>query len=94
MQILVGMVIGFIYKLKHGEIASALCEEAAWWVIIGCGVALGITGKKTFLWVLLAVLIISQGYGKKASDGKLLASVVRYTITLPAILGIFSPMFA
>lgn len=45
-QILVGMVIGFIYKLKHGEIASALCEEAAWWVIIGCGVALGITGKR------------------------------------------------
>ena len=70
-QILVGMVIGFIYKLKHGEIASALCEEAAWWVIIGCGVALGITGKKTFLWVLLAVLIISQGYGKKGIGGKL-----------------------
>ena len=70
-QILVGMVIGFIYKLKHGEIASALCEEAAWWVIIGCGVALGITGKKTFLWVLLAVLIISQGYGKKGIGGKI-----------------------
>ena len=70
-QILVGMVIGFIYKLKHGEIASALCEEAAWWVIIGCGVALGITGKKTFLWVLLAVLIISQGYGKKGFGGKI-----------------------
>lgn len=70
-QILVGMVIGFIYKLKHGEIASALCEEAAWWVIIGCGVALGVTGNKVFLWVLLAVLVISQSYGKKGIGGKI-----------------------
>ena len=70
-QILVGMVIGFIYKLKHGEIAEALCEEAAWWVIIGCGVALGVTGNKVFLWVLLAVLVISQSYGKKGIGGKI-----------------------
>lgn len=70
-QILVGMVIGFIYKLRHGEIAEALCEEAAWWVIIGCGVALGITGNKVFLWVLLAVLVISQSYGKKGIGGKI-----------------------
>ena len=70
-QILVGMVIGFIYKLKHGEIAEALCEEAAWWVIIGCGVALGVTGNKVFLWVLLAVLVISQSYGKKGVGGKI-----------------------
>ncbi len=70
-QILVGMVIGFIYKLRHGEIAEALCEEAAWWVIIGCGVALGITGNKAFLWVLLAVLVISQSYGKKGIGGKI-----------------------
>lgn len=70
-QILVGMVIGFIYKLRHGEIAEALCEEAAWWVIIGCGVALGVTGNKVFLWVLLAVLVISQSYGKKGIGGKI-----------------------
>ncbi len=70
-QILVGMVIGFIYKLRHGEIAEALCEEEAWWVIIGCGVALGVTGNKVFLWVLLAVLVISQSYGKKGIGGKI-----------------------
>lgn len=70
-QILVGMVIGFTYKLRHGEIAEALCEEAAWWVIIGCGVALGVTGNKVFLWVLLAVLVISQSYGKKGFGGKI-----------------------
>ena len=70
-QILVGMVIGFTYKLKHGEVAEALCEEAAWWVIIGCGVALGVTGNKVFLWVLLAVLVISQSYGKKGIGGKI-----------------------
>lgn len=70
-QILVGMVIGFTYKLRHGEIAEALCEEAAWWVIIGCGVALGVTGNKAFLWVLLAVLVISQSYGKKGIGGKI-----------------------
>ena len=70
-QILVGMVIGFIYKLRHGEIAEALCEEAAWWGIIGCGVALGVTGTKVFLWVLLAVLVISQSYGKKGIGGKI-----------------------
>ena len=70
-QILVGMVIGFAYKLKHGEIAEALCEEAAWWIIIGCGVALGVTGNKVFLWVLLAVLVISQSYGKKGIGGKI-----------------------
>ena len=71
-QILVGMVIGFIYKLRRGEIAEALCEEAAWWVIIGCGVALGVTGNKVFLWVLLAVLVISQSYGKKGIGGKII----------------------
>lgn len=70
-QILVGMVIGFIYKLKHGEVAEALCEEAAWWVIIGCGIALGVTWNKVFLWVLLAVLVISQSYGKKGIGGKI-----------------------
>ena len=70
-QILVGMVIGFIYKLGHGEIAEALCEEAAWWIIIGCGVALGVTGNKVFLWVLLAVLVISQSYGKKGIGEKI-----------------------
>ena len=70
-QILVGMIIGFIYKLKHGEVAEALCEEAAWWVIIGCGIALGVTGNKIFLWVLLAVLVVTQGYGKKGIGGKI-----------------------
>lgn len=70
-QILVGMIIGFIYKLKHGEVAEALCEEAAWWVIIGCGIALGVTGNKVFLWVLLAVLVVTQGYGKKGIGGKI-----------------------
>ena len=70
-QILVGMVIGFTYKLKHGEVAEALCEEAAWWVIIGCGIALGVTGNKVFLWVLLAVLVVTQGYGKKGIGGKI-----------------------
>lgn len=70
-QILVGMVIGFTYKLRHGETASALCEEAAWWVIIGCGAALIATGNKLFLWILLAVLVITQSYGKKGLGGKL-----------------------
>lgn len=70
-QILVGMVIGFLYKVKHGEGMSALCEEVAWWVIIGCGIAAVATGNKLFLWILLAVLVLTQGYGKKGIGGKI-----------------------
>lgn len=70
-QILVGMVIGFLYKVKHGEGMSALCEEVAWWAIIGCGIAAVATGNKLFLWILLAVLVLTQGYGKKGIGGKI-----------------------
>ncbi|MEG1789478.1 MAG: V-type ATP synthase subunit I [Oscillospiraceae bacterium] len=68
-QIVTGMMISFINKLKNGEILDAIFEEFTWWVVfagIGC-MALKVTN--IVLWIGVAMvfagpIITGKGLGK------------------------------
>ena len=68
-QIVTGMAISFIRKLKKGEFLDAIFEEVTWWVIFaGIGLmALGITNLVLYAGVVLVVLgplVTGKGLGK------------------------------
>ncbi len=69
-QLITGMIVGFIRKVKNGNFLGALLDEGAWWVIYA-GVALMVLGKGNVhgVPVTLAVgglmLLIGSGRGKK-----------------------------
>ena len=68
-QIITGMAISFIRKLKAHQYLDALFEEATWWVVfagIGC-MALGITNLVLYAGIALVIvgpLITGKGMGK------------------------------
>ena len=68
-QIVTGMAISFIRKLKAGQYLDALFEEVTWWVVfagIGC-MALGVTNLVLYAGIVLIFagpLITGKGFGK------------------------------
>ena len=72
-QIFTGMLINVIKKCKRGEKMSALCDEGAWFAVFLLLGAAALTGKwGLFLLLALALLIVTQGYGKEGVVGKLM----------------------
>jgi len=72
-QIFTGMGISLWMKLKRGDVMGALCGEVTWYLIFLClggGIALG--KVKLALIVVLALVVLTQGYGKKGIAGKLM----------------------
>ena len=68
-QIVTGMAISFIRKLRAGKVLDAIFEEATWWVVfVGIGLmAAGVTNLVLYLGIVLIVagpLITGQGFGK------------------------------
>ena len=64
-QIVTGMAISFVEKLKKGEIMDAIWEELTWWVVfagIAC-MALGVTN--IVLYVGLAMVVVGSGWSAK-----------------------------
>ena len=64
-QIVTGMAISFVEKIKKGQIMDAIWEELTWWVVfagIGC-MALGITN--VVLYVGLAMVVVGSGWNAK-----------------------------
>ena len=64
-QIVTGMAISFVEKLKKGEIMDAVWEELTWWVVfagIAC-MALGVTN--IVLYVGLAMVVVGSGWSAK-----------------------------
>ena len=64
-QIVTGMAISFVEKLKKGEIMDAIWEELTWWVVfagIAC-MALGVTN--IVLYVGLGMVVVGSGWSAK-----------------------------
>lgn len=70
-QIFTGMAVSMYKQIKQGDTMAALCNEGAWFLVFilaGGGFALGqlVPG----LIAALAVLVVTQSYGKKGLVGK------------------------
>ena len=64
-QIVTGMAISFVEKIKKGQIMDAIWEEFTWWVVfagIAC-MALGVTN--IVLYVGLAMVVVGSGWSAK-----------------------------
>lgn len=64
-QIVTGMAISFVEKIKKGQIMDAIWEELTWWVVfagIAC-MALGVTN--IVLYVGLAMVVVGSGWSVK-----------------------------
>lgn len=68
-QILTGMAISFVSKLKHGQVLDAVFEEVTWWVVFA-GLGLMIAGITPIVLVIGLVMVVAgpviqnQGFGK------------------------------
>ncbi len=68
-QIITGLAVSFIRKLKAGQVMDAVFEEVTWWIVfIGIGLmAAGITNLALYVGLALIVigpLVTGQGFGK------------------------------
>ena len=64
-QIVTGMAISFVEKIKKGAVMDAIWEELTWWVVfagIAC-MALGVTN--IVLYVGLAMVVVGSGWSAK-----------------------------
>ena len=68
-QILAGMAISFVSKLKHGQVLDAVFEEVTWWVVFA-GLGLMIAGITPIVLVIGMVMVVAgpviqnQGFAK------------------------------
>ena len=68
-QIITGMAISCVEKIKRGEIMDALWEEITWWVVFA-GAALAILGVTNLVLIVGGVMVIvgsgwnAKGFGK------------------------------
>lgn len=68
-QILVGMAISFVKKLRRGQVMDAIWEEVTWWVVFA-GLALAILGVTNLVIILGGVMVVAgpilteEGFGK------------------------------
>ena len=68
-QILTGMAISFVSKLKHGQVLDAVFEEVTWWIVFA-GLGLMILGITPIVLVVGLVMVVAgpviqnQGFGK------------------------------
>ena len=71
-QIFTGMAVSMYKQIKRGEVMAALCNEGAWYLVFILAGAAALTGKvMPCVIAILAVLLLTQGYGKKGILGKL-----------------------
>ena len=73
LQIFTGMAVSMYKQIKAGETMAALCSEGAWFLVFILAGAAALTGQVTPCVIgILAVLVLTQGYGKKGVVGKLM----------------------
>jgi len=64
-QIITGMAVSFVRKIRRGQVMDALWEEVTWWVVfagIGC-MALGVTN--IVLYVGIVMVLVGSGWNAK-----------------------------
>ena len=71
-HIFFGMGVSVSMKVRRGQVMDALCNEIVWYVVFALGAAGIVTGNKLFLWAILLLLVLTQGYGKQGVIGKLM----------------------
>lgn len=69
LQILTGMAVSFVKKIKEGQIMDAVWEELTWWLVfLGAGLAIvGVTKIVLIVSLIMVVagpLITEKGFGK------------------------------
>lgn len=74
-QIVTGMAVHVYMLVREGKWMEALCGEVAWWVVFICIGASAVTGNWNIMWVALAVILLTQGYGKKGIGGKIIGII-------------------
>ena len=68
-QILTGMAVSFVSKLKNGQVLDAVFEEVTWWVVFA-GLGLMIVGITPIVLAIGVVMVVAgpviqnQGFGK------------------------------
>ena len=76
-QIITGMAISFIHKLKNGAVMDAVWEEVTWWVVFA-GLPLAILGVTPVVLIVGGVMILGGavwGAKDKSGFGKVLGTV-------------------
>ena len=71
-HIFFGMGVSVSMKLRRGQVMDALCSEIVWYIVFALGAAGIVTGNKLFLWAIVILLVLTQGYGKQGIVGKLM----------------------
>jgi V/A-type H+-transporting ATPase subunit I len=72
-QIFTGMGVSIYRKVKAGQVMDAICGEVAWYlvfILFAVGILMG--QMKIALIVIVVMLVLTQGYGKKGIMGKLM----------------------
>ena len=69
-HIFFGMAVSIRMKLSRGQVMAALCNEVAWYLVFAFGAAAVITKNMVFVWIILIMLVLTQGYGKEGVVGK------------------------
>ncbi len=69
-HIFFGMGVSVSMKVRRGQVMDALCNEGAWYLVFALGTAAYLTGNMLFVWAILVLLVLTQGYGKKGVVGK------------------------
>ena len=90
-QIVTGMTISVVHKIRHGAFVDALFDEITWWVILG-GAALAIFGIGTVSGIpvvlVVGVLMLVLGGTRKARGFGKVASLVG--LVYNGVTGFFS----
>ena len=71
-HIFFGMGVSVSMKVRRGQVMDALCNEGAWYLVFALGAAAILTKNMLFVWIILALLLLTQGYGKQGIVGKLM----------------------
>lgn len=90
-QIITGMTISVVHKIRHGDFVDALFDEITWWIILG-GAALAIFGIGTVSGVpvvlVIGVLMLVLGGTRKARGFGKVSSLVG--LVYNGVTGFFS----
>ncbi len=77
-QIVTGMAVSFVKKLKDGQVMDAIWEEVTWWVVF-LGAGLAIAGMTNLVLILGGVMILAGaawGAKDKAGFGKVTGTLM------------------
>jgi len=71
-HIFFGMGVSVSMKVRRGQVMDALCNEGAWYLVFALGAAAVLTKNMVFVYAIIVLLVLTQGYGKKGIGGKLM----------------------